>query len=275
MDIFSKMRKASETKKTESHSSKSEEPKKADSPKQEVEPVTIDNKITLMEMREALPAHLRSAVSEEFIDNFNKIATDAVFAETIRDNFVSYSSVLKEGKFKVENYLDAVVYVSHKLSGKTNQDAYIATFPDRYSALISSGKENQLSAYVSQYAAGKLPNLILEQSMIPIHVLNMDVRQKAINRLAHLMTQANSELVQANAATALLTHLKGPEKAAGVNLNVNIDTNDSMLQLQEQLQEMAQKGLQMIDKGLASAKDLAGVTLINHEDVEDAEVIYE
>lgn len=231
----------------------------------------IDNSVTIREMKDALPSHLKSTVSQDFVDKFNRIATDVTFAETIRDSFVSYASVLMEGKFKVKNYLDAVVYVSHKLSGKTNQDAYIATFPDRYNELVSTNREKDLSAYVSQYAAGKLPNLILEQSMIPIHVLNMDVRQKAVNRLAHLMQNATSEFVQANAATALLAHLKTPDKAGGININMNIGANDGMNALHDQLAALAQKSLDILEGGAISVAELAAAPLFQKD--EDAEII--
>lgn len=228
--------------------------------------------MTIKQMKEALPAHLRVGVTRDFADKFNRIVTDSVFAETVRDNFISYNSVLADGRFKIQDYLNAVVYVSHKLANKSNQDAYIATFPDRYNDLIAAGKEKHLSAYVAQYAAGKLPNLVLEQSMIPIHVLNQDIRQKAINRLAHLMSTAQSEFVQANAATALLTHLKAPEKAAQLNINIETKTDLGMSALHDQLAELAEKNIQVLESRGVSAADLAKMPLfVKSDDIEDIE----
>lgn len=226
--------------------------------------------VTIKEMKAALPAHLRVGITKEFADKFNRVITDSVFAETVRDNFISYTSVLADGRFKVQDYLNAVVYVSHKLSNKSNQDAYIATFPDRYNELLAAGKERHLSAYVAQYAAGKLPNLVLEQSMIPIHVLNQDVRQKAINRLAHLMGNAQSEFVQANAATALLTHLKAPEKAATLNINIDTTTDVGMSALHDQLADLAEKNLAVLEGRGVTAADIAKMPLfIKSDDIED------
>lgn len=94
-------------------------------------------------------------------------------AEAIKDNFLSYTQVLSEGKFKTEDYLSAVMYVSFKLMGMTNQDAYARTFPARYRTLLNNGTSaKDISSYVSMYNKGRLVNLILEKSLIPTWVFD-------------------------------------------------------------------------------------------------------
>jgi len=39
--------------------------------------------------------------------------------------------VSQQGKWKAEDYLNAVVFVSHKLTGLSNAEAYKRTFPER------------------------------------------------------------------------------------------------------------------------------------------------
>jgi hypothetical protein len=68
----------------------------------------------------ALPANLKSAATQAFTDQINQIVSDPIIAEQVRENFISYSRVLHEGKFKTEDYLHAVAYVSFKLMGMSN-----------------------------------------------------------------------------------------------------------------------------------------------------------
>ena len=60
----------------------------------------------------ALPSNLRTAVTPQFVAKVNAVSTDPEFAEQVRDNFISYASVMRDGKFKTDDYLAAVVYVS-------------------------------------------------------------------------------------------------------------------------------------------------------------------
>ena len=53
------------------------------------------NAFTIESVKKAVPSHLRNNVSQDLVDNLNNIALDPIMAEDIRDNFVSYSSILK------------------------------------------------------------------------------------------------------------------------------------------------------------------------------------
>jgi hypothetical protein len=180
----------------------------------------------------------------------------------VRHNFISYTSVLKEGKFKTEDYLNAVVYVSYKLMGLTNKDAYAKTFDTRYQALVAAGKsEKDISAYVSMYHKNKLVNLILEQCLVPVHILNQDIYQKAINHQAYLMTSARSEKVQSDAANSLLTHLAKPKEVSGkLDISVN-DHNSGMNELKDLLTTLAKRQQEAIEQGV-DTREIAAQPLI-------------
>lgn len=223
--------------------------------------------LTKNEIEKALPPSLKSAATQQLTDMVNNITSDPLIAEQVRNNFISYASVLKDGKFKTEDYLNAVTYVSFKLMGMTNQDAYIKTFPQRYQALIAKGTSSRdIAAYVSAYNKGKLVNLILEQCLVPSWVLNQDLYQKAINVQADLMLTANSEKVRTDAANSLLTHLKKPE---GKDFQISIDVNENsgMTELKNALTELAQSQRRAIESG-TSPKEIAASKLIEAEYVE-------
>lgn len=217
--------------------------------------------MTVDELKTALPAHMKHSATQDLADLVNSACTDPEFARGLRENIVSYMSVLKEGRFKVTDYVSAVVYVSYKLMGYSNQDSYKRTFPQRYTDLVAAGAdEKTISAYVSAYNKGKLVNLILEQSLIPIWVLNQDVAQKAINHLVTLMTTANSEKVQGEAAATLLMHLKKPESRQ-VELNLNLPESSGMKELTDLLGDLALKQRELIQAGM-STREIAHQKLV-------------
>lgn len=220
--------------------------------------------LTVQQVQQALPPNLKTAVSQALVDQINQISTDPLIAEQIRNNYISYTGVLKDGKFKTEDYLNAVAYVSYKLMGYSNQDAYFKTFPQRHAALVAKGSTSKdISAYVSAYNKGKLVNLIFEQTLVPTWVLNQDLHQKALNVQADLMMNANSELVRSNAANSLLTHLAKP-KEAGPLINLELNQNSGMNELRDLLGQMAQKQRDLIAAGVPT-KDIAEQKIIEGE----------
>lgn len=208
-----------------------------------------------------MPTHLKSNITQELIDKVNAISNDPEVADHIRSNFISYTSVLKEGRFKTEDYLHAVAYVSYKLMGYTNEESYARTFSQRYAALKAAGRSSkEISSYVSAFNKGKLVNLILEQTLIPSWVLNQDIYQEAIRVQAELMLTARSEKVRSDAANSILTHLKKPEKKE-VDLNIGLQETSGMSELKEMLTVIAERSQEAIRSGVTT-REIAHQPLI-------------
>ncbi|AHI60149.1 hypothetical protein Ea92_88 [Erwinia phage Ea9-2] len=217
----------------------------------------------------ALPANLKGAVTDQMVDLLNNISTDQIIAEQVRDNFVAYSGVMKDGKFKIEDYIRAVTYVSYKLMGDSNQDAYFKTFPDRYQNMLVKGtSDKDMRAYVSMYAKGKLVNLIMEQSLVPTWVLNQDIYQKAINTQALIMNDPDvCSRDRVAAANSILTHL-GKPKEVGPLLNIDMRPQSGINELQDLLGKMAVQQRDLIGNGV-SIKEIAATKIIEGEAVHD------
>lgn len=212
-----------------------------------------------------VPPSLKRSVTQSLVDQLNNIHTDPDIAAAMRENFLSYTKVLGEGRFKIEDYINAVKFVSFKLMSMSNKDAYIRTFPQRYQDLMAAGADEKiLSSYVSMYAKGKLVNLILEQSMVPTWVLNQDIHQRAINQLAELMVNAKSEMVQATAANSILLHLKKPDAAAGPLVNINMPESSGVKELQATLTQLALQQKQLIEQGV-SPRTIAAQSIVEAE----------
>ena len=212
----------------------------------------------------ALPASLKNAVTPELVTQLNNVSTDQIFAEQVRDNFISYTGVLREGKYKTEDYLNAVTFVSYRLMNHTNKDAYFKTFPTRYQALLSKGtSEKDISAYVSAYVKGKLVQAIMEQTLTPSWVLNQDMYQDALKTQHELMRNAVSEKVRCDAANSLLTHLTKP-KEAGPLVNIDMRESSGMNELKNTMEALAKQQLGLIQNGM-TAKEIAGGRIFEGE----------
>jgi hypothetical protein len=232
--------------------------------------------LTVQEVETSLPPQLKANVSQQMVDELNNLSVDPIAAENMRNNFISYTGVMKEGRFKLEDYVFAVVYVSYRVMGHTNREAYQKTFPGRYSALTARGaSEKDISSYVSAYNKNKLVNLILEQSLVPVWILNQDIYQQAINTQAELMLHANSEKVRSDAANSILTHLRKPETKQ-IELAIDVKENTGMSEMKDQLHQMAEMQRGLIESGIAT-KTIAHQPLMAKskpvEDVDDAEEV--
>ena len=221
--------------------------------------------LTVDIVEKALPPNLKTAATQSLVDQINNIVSDPLIAEQVKNNFISYTTVLKEGKFKTEDYLHAVTYASFKLMSMSNQDAYFRTFPHRHAALVAKGTTSKdIAAYVSAYNRGKLVNLILEQTLVPSWVLNQDLYQKALNAQADLMMNAQSEMVRTTAANSILTHLQKP-KEAGPLINFDMRETSGMNELKDMLTALAHKQREAIQGGNLTTQDIADQKLIEGE----------
>ena len=218
--------------------------------------------LTLDQFQLALPDKVKKSINQELIDQINNTLSDPEMYESYRDNLISYTKVMADGKFKVTQYIDAVRYVSFKLMGCTNIEAYTKTFPDKYQRFIQQGVQaKDIASYVTAYNKSKLVNLIFEQTLIPSHVLNQDLYQRALNVQADLMVNAKSEKVRCDAANSLLTQLKAPE-VKKVELDIGVKEDGSIAALRATTLELARQQRLMVESGAMNAQEVAHSKLV-------------
>ena len=227
--------------------------------------------LSIEQFKQALPDKVKKSINQELIDQINNTLADPEMFEAYRDNLLSYTRVMADGKFKVTSYVDAVRYVSHKLMGCTNIEAYTKTFPDKYQRFIQQGVQSKdIASYVTAYNKSKLVNLIFEQTLIPSYVLNQDLYQKALNVQAELMLDTDiSPKVRSDAANSLLTHLKMPETQK-VELEIGMKEDSSIQALRNSTMELARQQRMMMEAGAMNAQEVAHSRLVI--DVESKEV---
>lgn len=227
-----------------------------------------DDLITKDQFKQALPKEARMRVTDEMIDNINDLITQPDLRENFRENLLGYANVVGSGKFKLQTYIDAVRFVSYKLLGSSALEAYAKTFPERYQRLVDEGADNNtISAYSAAFNKTTIVNKIFEQTLVPTHILNADIFQKAINKQAYLMMHAKSEQVQQKAADSLMAHLKAPETQK-VELSVSTTEDKSIDELRQSTMELVAQQRKMIESGMMDAKTIAHSKIIT-EHIED------
>lgn len=218
----------------------------------------MDN-LTIEEIKSTLPIKLQSAVTQSLVDKLNAINSNVPeAADSIKENFLTFHDVLSEGKYKIQDYLNAVVYVSFKLMGKTNRDAYRITFPDRFKRMKDNKTpDKDIDSIISAYNRNRLVNKVYEKTIIPSWILNQDAYQEAINTQVFLMKNAQSERVKAMAADSILNHLKRPDNVAQAQLNINVNTNSVLDDVLKNMQDLAKTQQELIKNRQASPKEIA------------------
>lgn len=229
--------------------------------------------LTVEEFKQALPDKVKASVNQALIDQVNNVLSDPEMFENYRNNLISYGHVMQDGRFKITEYLNAVMYVSYKLMGKSNIEAYSKTFPDKIARFSQQGvAAKDIASYVTAYNKSKLVNLIFAQTLIPSWVLNQDAYQKAINVQLELMVRASSEKVRCDAANSLLTHLKPPEKTE-VELKVSTTETSAIKELRQNMLELAAAQRQAITAGVLNAQQIAHSKVVgNVVDVDAKEI---
>lgn len=224
--------------------------------------------MTLEILTKVLPKRLKKSASQQWVDKINNIVSDPLVREAYRDNLLSYTSVIEDGRFQIGQYLNAVKYITHKLMGQSNIKAYIQTFPDRYQKFIDlETSTKDISSYVASYNKNKLVNMIREQTMIPTYVLNADLYQSAINTQGAIMIDAAvNARDRTAAANSLLQHLKAPE-ATKVELDVTVKKDQSIQDLQAAMTALAAKQLEAVNAGAVSVKQIVESKIVQSENI--------
>jgi len=219
--------------------------------------------LTQDQFKKALPAQMQNRISTDVMIRINDALSDPDTMEMMRENLLGYASVLRDGKFQMDQYISAVKYVSYKTMGDTNIAAYVKTFPDKYQDFLDRGIEPKVIArYNTAYNKSKLVNLVYEQSLIPTHIFNASVFQKAVNVQAELMTDPDvSAKVRSDAANSLMTHLKRPESQK-IELDIAVKEDSAIADLRASTRALVEQQKTMLKTGAMNARDIAHSDLI-------------
>lgn len=228
--------------------------------------------LELATVKKLLPKSHRTLITQEFLDKIEESVKDTAVAEQVKENFITYLNVLSKGRYKMEDYLSAVKYISFKLLGYSNIDAYAATFPDRYARLVREGQQ-KIDAFVAMYNKNKLVMQIYEQTMVPTYVLNAPLHQEALNELASMIHDPSIRgMTKVKACEAILQHTKQPEVVKG-ELNISIDQQDTIADLRDVTEKLAQAYRKTLETGTKTLKEISedNIVDVSYRDLDEDE----
>ena len=221
--------------------------------------------IKLEELKQTLPRTLNKYVSEEFVDNLNNMIDDPQIMDTFRENLLGHISILQSSRHSMEEYVNAVKFITYKLVGKKDIDAYAIVFPDRYNKLINKGLDrSEIGPYVSAYNKSKLVVKLLEQTLIPSHIINAPLHQKAINELVNIGLNGTNEMARVNALSKVAELTKMPEETK-IKLDIGYENNNAIDELRQATQELARQQKLSIESGSSKVIDIAHSKVIKTE----------
>jgi len=217
--------------------------------------------LTIEQLRGVMPLSVRKNITDKFVNLVNSAIDDSDERDSFRENILSWSTVMREGKWKLSDYINAVKYVTFKLTGDSMLSSWIKVFPERYQRLVDKGvPDKNISSHVSMYNRNDLVLKVVERTLPVVHILNSDLLQEAINKEAVLMRTARSETVQQKAAATLIEFLKPPESLK-VDLNVGV-SNDTLEDLRGVTRELAVQQRNMIKNGGMKVQQIAEMPII-------------
>lgn len=217
-------------------------------------------------LQKVLPKKHSSMITDEIVDFLNKAETNPSTVDEFRENFMTYSKVLSEGKYSLEEYVNAVKFVTNKMLGYTDIDSYALVFPDRYERVMEDNNNNRdvVSVYASRYKKTKLVTQILEQTIVPSYIYNAPYFQEAILEAVKIMQTSKSDIARVNACSIVLTHTKPPEEQK-LQLEIGVKENNEVADLMSSMKELANTQLEMLKQG-ATVKQISSTEVVPSEE---------
>ena len=217
-------------------------------------------------------------IDEEFVDRLNHLGEDETISRIYRENFLSWIGVInntQQGgyKYKLEDYISGVKFVSLRLLGNTIEDSYRKVFPDKVKLVeqeYEGENEQQIKERVywlaSAYSKGKLVVGIFQQTLVPSYILNAPLYQEALNTLATMIRGNEIKgMAKVKACEAILEATKQPE-VIEQNVNVNVGggmiRNEAMDELREVTEKLATTLKMEMEKGKHKLQEVADIELV-------------
>lgn len=230
------------------------------------------NIITEEQFKASLPKGLEKGIPKKVLQDVNDMIARGEEGAVFKENFMSHNHILKEGKFSLEQYVNAVKYISFRLLNNSQRRAYELTFPDKVTDWLANGTEEKaISSYVHAYNNSKLVMRLYDVTLVPFHLLHQPYRQEALMVEAKLMRggidpdtgKPISHMVQHMAAKTVLEILAPPENTQ-TELELKARETEETSELKTALADLAKAQKEMIEKG-GNLKDVAESAIVNAE----------
>ncbi len=166
----------------------------------------------------------RLAVTQDVLDEINKLAEDPRYGEEFLDVYMQQMAVLENApNGNHARYVNAVKYFILVESGDSLTDAYIKIFPERIESrrrVNPEGYMKVVNGESSRFNSSHMVSEIRKMATVPVQLIHRHLLHEAILEQAELMRTARSEMVRQKAAATLITELKPTEEQ---QISVKVD----------------------------------------------------
>lgn len=219
------------------------------------------SEVTLEELQKTFPARAKT-LTQEAVDIINESTNDPEFqGESLLDAANTYQYVLQGKKASIIEYLNALKFCSYLITYEdSSTKAYIRVFSNRdfvknrMNLPTESNEYKALVSAASRYRQSKLVVEILTVSQMPLHLMYMGERYKAVGVLANLMETANLDRDKINAAKELLAATKDESAKIELEIGPNQEAVSMQAQLDKKLNELASNQRKLLEAGIGIDK---------------------
>lgn len=238
----------------------------------------MSNELTLATIQSQLTKSQKLLVSDDTVDEINKLAVDPEYGPEFLQSYLEYLNVLAEApRNNHTQYLHAMKFFTLVEARNNLTDAYVKVFPDRMARREKGNPDKTpeevkalLRGEASRYNGSKLLADIRRVAMIPVHLIHRHLLHDAIEVNAELMLTARSEMVRQKAADTLIRELK-PAEDAVLNIKVEDGRASVIEQLAKATQELAAKQHEAILAGVPIQQIASSKILHETEDIIEGE----
>ena len=236
--------------------------------------------VTLEILRDSLGKKKGMLVSQETVDELNKLEANPDYGEEFIDAYKQYFNILdKNSAWSTPKYMNALKFFVLMESDHSAVDAYVKTFPDRLEARHARGESKKdIGGEASRYNASALINEIRRVAGISVKLTHRHTMLKAIQITTDLMLDKNvSPAVRQKAAETLIRELS-PEDDSNVVIKIGMtdDMKNQQAKLVDHIGSIALNQQKMLAAGMRIEEiQRLNISVIRNEEYEEAEYVEE
>ena len=234
--------------------------------------------VTLELLKEQVGSKKSHLITQDTVDEINKLIDDPDYGESFLDQYVSYFNILDESKkWSTPKYMHAMKFFCLVEANNKLVDAYVKVFPERLQARLDRGENKKdMGGEASRYNSSELVNEIRKVSGIPVQLIHRHLLHQSIMVTAGIMNDTSiSPMVRQKAAETLIKELK---PADDTNVNIKVGMSDEAKTQQAQLVDYIGKIALQQQQLLAGGMNIADIQKLNiqiSKDTIDVEEDYE
>lgn len=204
-------------------------------------------------------------VTQDTVDELNKLVEDIDYGEQFLDAYIQYFNVLDSSSaWSTPKYMHALKFFTLVESGHNATDAYCKVFPERLAARLARGEtRSMMGGEASRYNASGLVNEIRKVANVSVKLIHRHTFHEAIAVTARMMHDPGvSPAVRQKAAETLIRELK-PEEDKQINVTVSGETS-AIDELRKATEALVLEQRRSIEAGIA-VKWIAESTVVEVE----------